>query len=337
MSTDLITDPESIEESDKPPSKGRNKNKIINFNLAVLCKPAVKPAPSSLSTIRYFAKIASDLGVAVHQIDVNDFDRLNQFDGLWIRQTTSITNMTFAFAARAKALRIPVIDDYLSILICCNKIPQMSLLSEQGIKSPPTVLVSSDYFLDGIDRISKSPFGYPLVVKIPDGAFGHGMYKVDSLDDLGRALTKLFSQSQTVLVQPFLKSDFDWRIGVLGGKPLFACEYHFARGHWQIIKHYPDGKQREGSHYTKSLDEVPFKVLDLAVRATKALGGDGLYGVDIKEINNELIVMEVNDNPNLEHGIEDQIGGDEIWLKLAQWFLDRKLVKCHDKKKYIWY
>ena len=28
--------------------------------------------------------------------------------------------------------------------------------------------------------------------------------------------------------------------------------------------------------------------------------------------------MEVNDNPNLEHGIEDQVGKDEIWVRAAQ-------------------
>jgi len=35
------------------------------------------------------------------------------------------------------------------------------------------------------------------------------------------------------------------------------------------------------------------------------------------------VVMEVNDNPNLEHGIEDQIGKDEIWIKLLRWFIER--------------
>ena len=36
-----------------------------------------------------------------------------------------------------------------------------------------------------------------------------------------------------------------------------------------------------------------------------------------------VIVMEVNDNPNLEHGIEDQVGKDEIWVRLLKWFVER--------------
>jgi|SRR5882672_5459791 len=322
METNLPT-LEVDETSDKPPSKGKQKLRIPKFNLAVLCQPLIKPTPSSLVTIRHFAKIVSDVGISVHQINQNEIDKLNQYDGLWIRQTTSITNRTFDFAVRANTLKIPCIDDYKSILICCNKIPQMTMLADAGIGTPLTLLISAENSLEAFRVLDKVKL--PLVVKIPDGAFGCGMYKVNSVEELGRATTELFRQSQTLLVQPFLQSKFDWRVGVLGREPLFVCEYHFARGHWQIIKHYPDGKQREGAHYTKALEQTPVEVLDLAVDAVKALGGEGLYGVDIKETSDGLVVMEVNDNPNLEHGIEDQIGKDHIWLKLAQWFLDRKV------------
>ena len=43
-----------------------------------------------------------------------------------------------------------------------------------------------------------------------------------------------------------MPTDYDWRIGVLDGEPLFACKYKMARGHWQIIKHEADGKYTEG-------------------------------------------------------------------------------------------
>ena len=48
-----------------------------------------------------------------------------------------------------------------------------------------------------------------------------------------------------------------------------------------------------------------------------------LPNAEIKETDRGFIVMEVNDNPNLEHGIEDQVGKDEIWIKLLRWFIDR--------------
>jgi len=33
--------------------------------------------------------------------------------------------------------------------------------------------------------------------------------------------------------------------------------------------------------------------------------------------------MEVNDNPNLDHGYEDAVGKDEVWIKLLKWFIAR--------------
>ena len=59
-----------------------------------------------------------------------------------------------------------------------------------------------------------------------------------------------------------------------------------------------------------------------ALKAARAIG-PGLYGVDIKETDGAIVVIEVNDNPNLEHGIEDTAGKDEIWRRLLKWFTDR--------------
>ncbi|MBV9589396.1 MAG: hypothetical protein JO310_07355, partial [Hyphomicrobiales bacterium] len=36
-----------------------------------------------------------------------------------------------------------------------------------------------------------------------------------------------------------------------------------------------------------------------------------------------VFLIEVNDNPNLEHGVEDIHGKDEIWEKLLKWFIKR--------------
>jgi glutathione synthase/RimK-type ligase-like ATP-grasp enzyme len=35
--------------------------------------------------------------------------------------------------------------------------------------------------------------------------------------------------------------------------------------------------------------------------------------------------MEVNDNPNLEHGIEDAVTKDEVWVRILKWFIERLL------------
>jgi glutathione synthase/RimK-type ligase-like ATP-grasp enzyme len=51
--------------------------------------------------------------------------------------------------------------------------------------------------------------------------------------------------------------------------------------------------------------------------------GKGLYGVDIKVVNDQPIIIEINDNPSLEHGVEDQILGNELYRIILREFVNR--------------
>jgi glutathione synthase/RimK-type ligase-like ATP-grasp enzyme len=55
-------------------------------------------------------------------------------------------------------------------------------------------------------------------------------------------------------------------------------------------------------------------VLKTAIRVGNLIG-DGLYGVDLKEINGKAHVVEINDNPSIDSGVEDEILGDELYLR----------------------
>ena len=61
------------------------------------------------------------------------------------------------------------------------------------------------------------------------------------------------------------------------------------------------------------LDEVPHGIIKAALRVA-ALIGNGLYGVDLKEVNGKPMVIEVNDNPSIDDGVEDQLGGEKLYL-----------------------
>ena len=160
-----------------------------------------------------------------------------------------------------------------------------------------------------------------MVLKIPDGSFSRGVHKVETAEALKKLSDELFEDTDLLLAQKFMPTKFDWRVGVLDGEPLFVCQYQMARGHWQIIKHGPNGA-REGGSKTLAIDDAPPSVIDAALRAARAIG-PGLYGVDIKETDGAIVVIEVNDNPNLEHGVEDLIGKDEIWARILNWFIRR--------------
>ena len=163
--------------------------------------------------------------------------------------------------------------------------------------------------------------GWPMVVKIPDGSFSRGVHKVENFEALEKLTDKLFEDTDLLLAQKFMPTDFDWRVGVLDGEPLFVCQYQMAKGHWQIIKHGPNGAE-EGRFKTLALAEAPPRVIEVALRAARAIGS-GFYGVDVKEAGETIAVIEVNDNPNLDHGVEDQVGKDEVWSRILQWFIKR--------------
>jgi glutathione synthase/RimK-type ligase-like ATP-grasp enzyme len=242
---------------------------------------------------------------------------LAEYDGLFIRATTSINDYTYRFARRALQEGMPVIDDPASMIRCTNKVYLDELLRARGVPVPRTVMLAEGEDL----KKAEAAFGFPMVVKIPDGSFSRGVHKVEDFAGLKALTDRLFEDTDLLLAQEFMPTDFDWRVGVLDGEPLFVCQYQMARGHWQIIKHGPNGA-KEGGFRTLALGDAPEKVISVALEAARAIGA-GLYGVDIKEARGQVAVIEVNDNPNIEHGVEDLVAKDELWSRLLQWFIKR--------------
>jgi glutathione synthase/RimK-type ligase-like ATP-grasp enzyme len=291
---------------------------VAKYDLAVLYDPNEKMAPSSPASIKHFVRIAEKHSVDIEPITKRQLADLAEYDGLFIRENTSIDNHTYRFARRAWQEGMPVIDDPISMIRCTNKVFLMELLNQNQVQTPPTVILAEDSDLTkAVDEL-----GLPLVVKIPDGSFSRGVHKIDTPEAFKRIADELFEETDLVLAQKFLPTEFDWRVGVLAGEPLFVCQYRMARGHWQVVKYRPDGSSHEGGFRTFELDKAPLELIDIAVRAARPIG-EGFYGVDIKETPTGFVVMEVNDNPNLEHGIEDQVGKDEIWIRLLKWFIER--------------
>ena len=117
-------------------------------------------------------------------------------------------------------------------------------------------------------------------------------------------------------------TDFDWRVGILNRQPLFVCQYFMSKQHWQIVKHDDKGAPQEGGFKTFRVEDAPAKVVKTALRAANLLG-DGLYGVDLKQAGDRVVVIEVNDNPNLDAGVEDAVLGDALYTALMAEFVRR--------------
>ncbi len=283
---------------------------IPRMNLAILHDPNDPLPPSNIATLARIVEVGEDMDISVELIRKRDFSRLTQFDALFIRETTAVPHHTFKFAKKAQVEGMPVIDDPGSILRCTNKAFLAELLRENGIGTPRTRLVSRRTvarFEDNLD--------YPVVLKVPDGSFSREVKKAADFKQFQAIAQSMFKESEIVLVQDFMYTEFDWRVGVLDGEPLFVARYFMVRDHWQIIKHAGAGQHAEGRTEAVGISETPPAVLQAAIAAARLIG-DGFYGVDLKQTAAGVFVIEINDNPNLDLGVEDKILGDEVHRRL---------------------
>jgi len=296
------------------------REKPARYDLAILINPDEKLPPSNTAALKKFTKAGKALGVDIELITPSDYIRLPEFDALFIRETTAIDHHTYRFAKKAESEGMIVIDDPTSILRCTNKIYLAKLFETHKVPAPRTFIIQEEY-PESINTVIEK-LGFPMVLKIPDGSFSRGVVKVDSEQTLQAQSAELFKQSSLLLAQDYLYTDFDWRIGMLNNKPLYACRYYMVKSHWQIYRHDKNNATKSGSFDTLPTFEVPKYVLQAAEKATRPIG-NGLYGVDIKEDAGKCYVIEVNDNPSIDSGVEDKYLGIELYTQIIQNIIDR--------------
>jgi glutathione synthase/RimK-type ligase-like ATP-grasp enzyme len=299
--------------------------KPYRYHVAILHDPDEQLPPSDAGALKRFVGAGRDLSMDVTLIEKKDFARLAEFDALFIRETTAINHHTYLFAKKAESEGMVVIDDAMSILRCTNKVYLADLLRLHDIPTPRTFALQRGDIGD-IGAI-EGEIGYPMVMKIPDGAFSRGVTKVANAAEFQQTAQALLAQSALILVQEYMYTEFDWRIGVLNRQAIFASKYFMSKNHWQIAKRDAGGQAEFGAARAVPLDEVPPALLAYAV-AEANLIGDGLYGVDMKMTARGPVVIEVNDNPNIDAGNEDSLLGEELY-RIVLRDLARRLDLAH--------
>lgn len=295
----------------------RRKRAETRFDLAILHNPDEAMPPSNARALKKFIKAAERVGLAADLIERDDYGHLAEYDALFIRATTHVTHYTYRFARRAAAEGMVVIDDPGSILKCTNKVYLAELLNRHRIATPRSWILHRRNLEQAADEIR-----LPCVLKQPDSAFSQGVLKARDSDEFFEQVQALLEKSELVIAQEFLPTPFDWRVGVLNGHVLYVCKYYMAGRHWQIVQRDKSGKTREGKAETLEVEDAPAAVVRTALRAARLIG-DGLYGVDLKAIGRRCVVMEINDNPNIDAGVEDAVLGDALYERIMQTFLQR--------------
>ena len=140
-----------------------------------------------------------------------------------------------------------------------------------------------------------SEIGIPCVVKPVMSSSGHGQSTVKSPEDIDRAWH--ISQeggragSGKVIVEGFIK--FDYEITLLTVRHCAGTTFLNPIGHHQV-----EGDYRESWQPQMMPQEALVKAQNIAKAITDALGGYGIFGVELFVIGNDVIFSEVSPRPH---------------------------------------
>jgi len=287
------------------------KTHSTDYDLAILVQLNDPAPPSNQKAIKKFVEIAEKMNFYVEVISPKDLSRLSSFDALLIRQSTEVNNEAYAFARKAQQEGIAIVDYPDAILKCCNKVYMAEALTNANIPTPKTLIVHKNNKDQVIPYI-----GLPCVLKSPDSTFSFGVKKAETVEEFEELVGAMLKKSDLIIAQEFTFSEYDWRVGILDDQPIFACRYYMAKGHWQIYNWDAEKKDdQDGNADCLPIEEVPKKILSAALKSAKLMG-KGLYGIDVKEVNGKPLVIEINDNPNIDFGVEDRFYGDKVYVDI---------------------
>jgi len=285
--------------------------------LAILRDPNEPHKPSNEEALHRLVRAAPLVGLEAELVGPDALERLPEFDALFNRASPEVNGITYEFVRRAESLGMPVVDDPESILKCLNKVYMHELMSRHRIAQPRTLIVHRGNVGEVVATL-----GLPCVLKLPDSGFGLDVLKIESEDDLRREAERFFQVSELIVAQEWLPTGFDWRVGVYDRRPLFVAKYFMAPGHWKVNQVAEGQRLIEGKTVAMSVGEAPEQVVHMAVRAANLIGR-GLYGVDLKQVEDRVYLIEVNCNPNIDAGNEDQVLGEALYREVVGVFARR--------------
>lgn len=261
-----------------------------------------------------FKNTAERLGHSFDFIFKKDINDIIKYDAVFIRALTDPTNIAYIVSRFAEQNGIPVIDTTHSIRTCSNKIVLYDIFKKNKIPTPKSMLFTGDYSKESLENIWRE-IKFPIVLKSPNTSFSAFVEKANNESEFKKISKQYLKKSSVILLQEYIKSEFDWRVGILDNKILYLCKYHIPKGGWKVRAKI-NGRQIWGDVEAISRKNISKELKKISIKTSKCIG-DGLYGLDIKEVNGNYFVIEINDNPSIHAGHEDAKNSD-IYMKIIK-------------------
>jgi glutathione synthase/RimK-type ligase-like ATP-grasp enzyme len=283
--------------------------------LAIFAERYTIRSSVELTALTNFRLAAFELGHELDFLFKDELKYLRNYDGLLIRALTDPLNTSYVVARAAELHGIRVLDHAESIRICCDKVNMYARMRAAGVPIPETRVLEEDEVQPGNAEQLFDSLGTPLVLKAPNSSFSLYVDKVASTEAFVKVGKRFLRRADRLVVQQYLPSDFDWRVITLDGAVLAVVKYRFAPHTWRTMDRTEAGEWASVEGVPR--DAAAPRLLEVALAAADAVG-KSLYGVDIKEIDGEYTVIEVNDNPTIASGEEDQ-ANPEIYEEIIRY------------------
>ena len=188
-----------------------------------------------------------------------------------------------------------------TINMCADKYRTALRLADYGLTQPKTKLISDPEKAN--DQVAEADIKFPLIMKTLRGSKGVGVLFIDSEKGLDSIVQLIHKQDEDadLLIQEYIKTEYDVRVHVLGGKVLAAMARPVIEGDFR-------SNVSQGSKPKKiTLTELE---IEECLKAAKAVGGYWTAVDFIPSKNRDKqppYFLEVNSSPGTE-GIEDATG-----------------------------
>ena len=209
-----------------------------------------------------------------------------------------------------------VVNSRETISVCADKYRTSLRLADYGVKQPVTHLINDpENSEQAFENLNTQ---YPIILKTLRGSKGVGVLFVESSKALDSIVQLIHKQDEDadLLLQEYIKTDYDARVLVLGGKVLSTMKRPVIEGDFR-------SNVSQGSKPEKL--ELTELEIEESLKAAKAVNGVWT-AVDFIPSKNRTkeppFIIEVNSSPGTE-GMEEATGRN-ISKEILEFFSDKK-------------
>ena len=221
-----------------------------------------------------------------------DIDIVTSETVVFVRAGSLETEIGLALLGTLQNAGCFMINDRDGMLTCDNKMSAYTAFERNGVNTPRTSLVNN---VKSVEDAHKRIGGrFPVIIKTVTGTQGIGISKVNDMESMVSVIQSLWKYNASLIIQEFLKMDFDVRTIVINGRICASTK------RIKPPKDFRSNRHRGAKTEPYKLSEEEIKVLLSAARATGAY----MVGVDHAVVGNNIYVLECNGSPGLRSNFQ---------------------------------